>query len=250
MRRLMSSTTIAIFVAILLVASVFAGTYRAPDKDTTCAVGGSCYDNYGVYLEGSGSPAGGCTSKYVGYIGWDLSSETRTWQSAVLKLWAYNTSGGGPTYTFTLYPANSDNWTVDGADPGYDSATVLATASADLSSASSNNMVEVVFTSDDLGDYFLNKKGQEATLAVVMTDGCGSVSGSVWFEDANGTGGTAPQSGNEPDLIFYTGGDATAVSVSSVNANSGPDWPMIAGLVALALAAVAGIGYGVRRFNS
>ncbi len=252
MRRLMTGTTVAMLVALVLVTAVFAGTYRSPDKDTTCDTGSTCYNGYGVYIESSGSPAGGCYPTYVGYIGWNLSSENRTWQSAVLKLWAYDTAGGGPTYTFTLYPANSDNWTEDGTDPGYDSNTVLASASVDLSSVSQSNMVELSFSSNELGDYFLNKRGQEATLAVVMTDGCGGVSGSVWFEDKDGTGGSAPQSGKEPDLIFYTGQNATSVSLSSMNAGdtTSTNWTLIAGLVALVLVAVAGVGLGVRRLNS
>jgi hypothetical protein len=88
-----------------------------------------------------------------------------------------------------------------------------------------------------------------------MTDGCGDINGSVWFEDADGTGETAPQSANEPDLIFYTGqvvnGTPTAVEMKSFQAEnnnlSTPNWPLIAGLFALVAVVVVGVGYGVRR---
>ena len=235
------------FVAVLAMTAtvIFAGTYRNVQKDTTCAPGGSCYDNFGVYIQAGGDNNGGCDPTYIGYIGWDLSTETGTWQSASLKLTHYKTTGGQPPFTLKVYPANNDNWTESGTDPGYD-------ASQELASATYNGTDQTLtFVSDSLGTYFLGKKGGLASVAIVMTDGCGTVNGTVEFEDMEGSGGTsAPQSANEADLIFWTGGDATAVSVHSLNANSGPSWPMIAGLVALALAAVAGIGYGVRRFNS
>jgi len=241
---------------------IFAGTYRSPNKDTTCGNttnDSNCYNGSGIYVETSGNiDTGACDApQYVGYIGWDLTNDaSKTWQSASLKLYAYDTAGGGPEYTFTLYPANSDGWSETGTNPGFDNTTELATATADLSSASKANMVPIEFASDALGQYFLDKRSNpEATLAVVMTGGC-SLNASVWFEDVDGTGGTAPQSANEPDLIFYTGqvvnGTPTAVDVKSFEAenntsSSTPNWPLIAGLFALAAVVVVGVGYGVRR---
>ncbi len=259
MRRAITSSVIAIVVALLFVTAIFAGTYRSPNKDTTCGdtpTDTQCYNGSGIYIETSGNiDTGACDNpEYIGYIGWDLTNETRTWIGGSLKLYAYDTAGGGPTYEFTLYPANTDNWTETGTNPGFDSSTVLATASADLSSASTTNMVPIEFASDELGSYFLNKKGGEATLAVVMTGGC-SLNASVWFEDTDGTGGSAPASANEPDLIFWTGhvvnGTPTAVEMKTIqaetNTSSDSNWPMIAGLFALGAAVLVGLGYGLRR---
>ena len=264
-RRFLSNLIIIFGITLLFMSVVSAGQFRTPDKDTSCGVtptDSNCYNNYGVYVEASGSPGGGCSATYVGYIGWDLSSQSDTWQSAELKLYAYKTSGGGPSYTFTLYPASNDTWSETGTNPGYNSSINLGTATVDLSNASASNMILVDFTSNDLGTYFLNKKGHEATIAVVMTNGCGNVNGSVWFEDREGSGSTLLASGNrskdghdisviesanEPDLIFWTGKGATAVSVSSLNAHSGPNWPLFAGIAVVALAIVAGVGYSVRR---
>ncbi len=242
---------LVVIIAMVLVSAtvIFAGSYRSPDKDTTCD-GSNCSNGFGVYVQASGDPGGGsCQPTWVGYIGWDLSSEANTWQSASLKLTAYNVVGGAPPFTFKVYPANNDTWTEDGADPGYDVNNELATATDDLT----DNVVE--FASDALGAYFLNKKGGEATIAVVMTDGCGTQSGTAQFEDREGSGGSAPTSGNEPDLTFWTGtvqnGTPTAVGMKSFQAEnntpSSPNWPLIAGLFALVAVVVVGIGYGVRR---
>ncbi len=264
-RRLFTSSAIAIGVALIFVTLIFADTYyRHPNKDTTCNVGTSqCYDNSGIYIEGNGNTSGVCTSSaYVGYIGWDLAPDaSKTWNSATLELFAYKFSGGSEddngryNFEFTVYPANTDNWTEDGADPGFDETNPLGVVSADLTDASSSNMVSVKFASDELGTYFRNKNGNEATVAIVMTDGCG-FNGSVWFEDTEGNGGSAPTSANEPNLTFWTGnvvnGTPTAVEMKSIqvennNTPSPPNWPLIAGLFVLAAVAVVGIGYGVRR---
>ena len=235
---------IVIIVMLTLTATVFAGTYRAVTKDTTCAPGGSCYDNYGVYLQASNNLAGSCVPTYVGYIGWDLTSESRTWQSASLKLRHYKTTGGENPFTFKIYPANNDTWTEDGTDPGYDDTQELATADYN------DPNTTLTFSSDALGTYFLNKKGGLASIAVVMTDGCGPVSGTVEFEDMEGSGHTlAPTSANEPDLIFWTGSGATAVTLHSMDSQT-INWPLYVGLVALFALVVAGVGFGVRRSNS
>ncbi|HHB89964.1 MAG TPA: hypothetical protein ENK60_01495 [Anaerolineae bacterium] len=244
--HLFLGTTITILLLFVSATVIFAGTYRSPAKDTTCD-GTNCSNGFGVYVQASGSPGGGpCQPTWVGYIGWDLSGETRTWQSASLKLTAYNVTGGQPPFTFKIYPANNDTWTEDGADPGYDSNTELASAVDDLT----DNVVE--FASDALGNYFLNKKGGMATIAVVMTDGCGAVSGTAQFEDREGSGGNAA---NEPDLVFWTGpvvnSTPTAVEMKSIrvedNTPVSTNWPMIAGLFALGTAVLVGLGYGLRR---
>ncbi len=229
--------------------AIFAGTYRDVTKDTTCD-GTNCFDNFGVYVQSSGGPGGsGCITKYTGYIGWDLTNETRTWQSAELVLTPYKVTGGDYPFTFKLYPANNDAWTESGADPGFDDTTELASA------VFNDGDTKVTFVSDALGAHFLGKKGGPASVAVVMTAGCGTVSGTVEFEDMEGTGGSAPQSANEPDLTFWTGtvqnGTPTAVGMKSFqvenNTPSSPNWSLIAGLFALVAVVVVGIGYGVRR---
>ena len=253
-RNLMISLILALVIVLLTATAIFAGTYRDVNKDTACD-GNNCYNGIGLEIQSSADPGGSgeCVPVYYSYIGWDLTSETRTWQSASLKLFAYGSTGGGPTYTFTLYPVNNDTWTEDGTDPGYDDATVLATGFADLSAASTSNMIPVELASDALGDYFLNKKGGVASIAVVMTDGCGLISGDVFFEDMDGSGGSAPTSGNEADLTFWTGpvveGTPTAVEVSNFSAdNAQPvNYALYAGLAALAVLVLGAIGYGYSR---
>ncbi len=241
---------VVMFITLILPASIIlAGTFRSPSKDITCAVGGACDNNFGVQVGGSGGPGGGCSPTRVGYIGWDLSSETRNWVSAQMTLTAYYVDGT-PPFTFELHPVNTETWTESTTtDPGYDAATVLATATDDLADN------QIVFASDELGNHFQQLKGGDATIAVIMTDGCGSIDALVAFEDREGTGGSAPQSGNEADLVFWTGpvqnGTPTAVEMKTIqaesNTSSDPNWPMIAGLFALGAAVLVGLGYGLRR---
>ena len=249
-RKVLISLIVMLAIVMLTATVIFAGTYRNVTKDTTCdPIQDICYDNYGVYIQASTDMASGCKPAYIGYIGWDLTGETRTWQSASLKLTHYKTTGGTPPFTLKVYPANNDTWTEDGSNPGYDDTQELATADYNGTDTT------LTFASDALGSYFLNKKGGEASIAIVMTDGCGSGSGTVEFEDMEGSGGTAPQSANEADLIFYTGqvvnGTPTAVEMKSFQAEnnnpSTPNWPLIAGLFALVAVVVVGVGYSVRR---
>ena len=265
-RRLFTSSAIAIGIALIFVTLIFADTYyRHPNKDTMCNVdSGQCYDGLGIYVKRRGNTSSCTSNYYVGYIGWDLAPDaSKTWDSATLELFAYKRLGGSEdnnghvNFEFTVYPANIDNWTENGTNPGFDETNPLAVVSADLTNASASNMVSVKFASDDLGTYFLNKKGHEATVAIVMTDGCG-LGADVWFEDTNGTGGSAPTSANEPNLTFYTGpivnGTPSAVAMKSIQTENNttpfsPNWPVIAGLFALAAVVVVGIGYSVRRFK-
>ncbi len=250
MNRKLIFTVTALFLVLVPITTIFAGTHRNVSKDITCTVGGACDNGAGVQVKGTGGPSGGCSPTKVGYIGWDLTNETRTWQSASLKLTSYYVDSPGP-FTFELHPANTDSWTgVTSADPGYNPNVVLATATDDLT----DNVVE--FASDALGQHFLARKGGEATLAVILTGGCGNIDTTIAFEDHEGTGGSAPQSANEPDLIFYAGpvvnGTPTAVEMKSIqtennNTPFSPNWPVIAGLFVLAAVVVAGVGYGVRR---
>lgn len=246
--RFLSALIVVAAIVAITATVVFAGTYRSPSKDTACDKS-NCFDNVGLEVQASGSPGGGaCSVVYYSYIGWDLTSENRTWQSASLKLTAYDITGGQAPFTFKLYPVNNDTWTEDGPDPGYDSNTELASVTDDLT----DNTIEFKDdSSNKLGTYFLNKRGGVASVALVMTDGCGTISGDVKFEDIEGTGGSAPNSANEADLIFYTGSGATAVTFHAAQANNTtPNWPLYAGLAALAALVLAAVAFGVRRFNS
>jgi hypothetical protein len=247
-RNLIISLIVALVIVLLTATAIFAGSKRNVAKDTTCQPGAACSDGFGVYVQSSSGPGGGgCVDAWIGYIGWDLTSETRTWQSASLKLTQYNVVGGTPPFTLKLYPANNDTWTVDGGDPGYDNTSELASVQYNGTDAT------VELASDALGTYFLNKKGGPASVAVVMTDGCGDVSGTVQFEDMEGSGGSAPQSGNEADLVFWTGpvvsGTPTTVEMSTFSAdNTQPvNYALYAGLAALAVLALGAVGYGYSR---
>ena len=256
MKRSFSSFGLAVFLFAILVltTTVWAGTFRSPNKDIACDVGGTCWNDSGIYLSTSASGTGGCkdTPDWIGYINWDLTGNTSdAWKSAALTLTVHSTSGGTQPFTFTLYGVNDTSWneTNNSPDPGYDALTVLGTATADVSATDS----PIVFEDDEtnkMGTYFLGKKGGQASIAVALTGGCASV-GSITatIEDHEGHGGSAPESGNEADLVFWTGTGVTAVSLASSQAKT-TNWPVMAGLAALLVLVVAGLGFGVRRFNA
>jgi len=182
------------------------GHFRSPTKDTACykSVNNNCYDNYGVQVSASADSSGRCNPDAVGYIGWDLGiadpDYNRTWSSATLTLTAYSVTGGEPPFTFALYAPDNHDWTEDGMALGY-GGTAIATAT--VPSLAVDGVV--TFESDALGAYFLGLKGGDASLAVVMTGGCGAQSATVVFEDVEGTGNLyAPSSAKEADLVFLT----------------------------------------------
>ena len=245
-RRFSGGLVVFLIVTIVLTAAVWAGTYRAPDRDATCIAGGDCVNGQGIYV--SAQPKGdACTPEWLGVISWDLSNTEGEWQSASLELIAYEHGDGGP-YTFAIYPATTEDWQENGSAPGYDSSTVLARTTDDLSDN------RVGFASDDLGVYFRDKIGGTATIVVALTDGCTGSDAFVRFEDRENSSSRAI---SEPDLLFWTGHvvngtptSATAIEISGMStreASGGTGWLILAGGVLLVL---AGAGFGIRRLRA
>jgi len=245
-RRLAGGTVVFLILALVVTTAVWAGTYRAPDRDATCLVGGNCVNEQGIYVS-SRSTNQTCSPEWVGAISWDLSTTRgEEWQSASLKLNAYEHSDGGP-YTFVIYPATTEDWQENGSAPGYDANTELARVTDDLTDN------EVTFASDDLGIYFRDKIGGKATVVIVLTDGCGAGDAFVRFEDRENSSARAL---GEPDLIFWTGHvvngtptSATAIRIDSLSTGeSGSiNWMLVGGLL---LVVMAGAGYALRRLRA
>ena len=210
---------VALILLLSLLSMTFivkAGTYRVPSKDTSCAggsaAGGICQDQLGVTTTGSNIASPSCSGN-VGYVAWDLGSEglTATLASAKLTFTTYAVSAAPDAdLTFALVTPNNHTWTEGGTNPG--NGTELATAVVRLSDGASAQ--QVVFQSDALGAYFDGLKGGTASVGVVIKSGC-TLSTVVNFEDTDRSGGVAS---NAPDLIFYTGPGATAVTLASLTA--------------------------------
>ena len=218
---------------------VWAGTYRSPDRDASCLVAGNCVDGQGIYVSAQ-LKDGACKPEWLGVISWDLRMESGQWQSASLRLSAYEQDGAGPC-TFNIYPVTTEEWNETGSAPGYDANTILASVTDDLTDG------ELTFVSDDLGAYFKEKVGGKASIVVALVDGCAGGNAFARFED---TERSSSRVLSEPDLIFWGGPvvngtptiSSTAVSVSTLSAHdSGYSiWLLLAGMV---LMVVAGIFY-------
>ncbi len=222
-------------LSVLLVLSgiVVAGTKRSPTLDTTCA-NGSCTSSAELVVSTNKGLGLTCTVvDAISYIKWDLTANAGdTIAHAQLTLTSSPTDGiytsDSGTYTFALVEPNNHTWTAGGSDPGY--GNVLATSAATAITPGGGESVG--FQSDALGAYFNSLKGGTASVGVIMTDGCESFGSIALFEDDGST--------NEPDLIFYTGPGATAITLASLTAASAPAAPLalfagVIGLAALAL---------------
>jgi hypothetical protein len=226
-------------VCLVLSGTVLAGSYRSPSKDMTCD-GTDCSDSTELVVSG-GAISGGCTQDLVSYIAWDLTSNAGdSWANAKLTLTTsppdvpFTTDAG--TYTFALMQPNNHSWTPATGDPGY--GVELATSAAVAVTAAGGE--QIVFQSDALGAYFSGLKGNVASVAVIVKTGCTGPNHTIVLHD---TGSGA----NEPDLIFYPGSGGTAVTLSTFRAaDSGPNWPLVAGLVGL-LGAALSVSIVIRR---
>lgn len=244
-RRVSGGGAVFLIVALLLTTVAWAGTYRSPDRDATCLVAGNCVDEQGIYIS-SQSEGDACAPEWLGVISWDLRAASGEWQSASLRLSAYEHSNNGP-YTFTIYPATTESWQENGISPDYDSDTALASTTDDLADN------ELTFASDDLGVYFRNKIGGDATIVIAMTGGCDAGKAFARFQDREGSSARAI---SEPDLIFWTGHvvngtptSATAIQIASFETADagGVNW-LALGIAALL--GLIGVGYGIRRLRA
>lgn len=247
-----SAAIFAIVVACLMLSgTVLAGSFRSPSKDTTCD-GSNCDNSLKLAVRGSLGFGSTCTTDYISYIAWDLTSNVGdSWANAKLTLTTSPTDGvfttdPGP-YTFALVQPNNHTWTPGGSDPGFGSE--LATSA--VVTVTVDGGEKVVFQSDALGTYFSGLKGGTASVGVILKSGCASLGSTVLFHDTgSGAGGV-----DEPDLIFYPGSGGTAVTLSTFRAaDSGPNWPFVAGLVgslgaALSVSFVLRRRYAVRQAN-
>ncbi len=233
MKKLLIGITSLVVVFFVLAGTVLAGTFRSPNRDTTCD--GSGCDNATELAASASSFSGVCVTDLRSYIAWDLATDPGV-NIANAKLILTTSAPDGTfttdagTYAFALVQPNNHTWTVGGSDPGF--GPVLATSAATAVTAAGGQ--QVVFQSDALGTYFNGLRGGTASVGVIMTSGCAAIGSLVLFQDKG--------SANEPDLIFYTSSGGNAVTLSTFRAaDPTMNWPLIV-VVLLLVAAVAGFG--------
>ena len=225
------------FIALSPISFSHAGTLRTATKDTTCFPGGACGDTSGVQVASSILPSA-CSDSQIGYMGWNLSSIAVTIQSATLTLQTYNVSGvPGGDVTFQLVTPNDHTWTENGSDPGY--GTVIATTTATLVDGTATQTVTFggsgnPTAANSVGAYFEGLRTgttpANATIGIRISGGC-TLSTNISFNDSEDSGG---MTSGDPDLLFYTGPGATALTLTSFStARPGTPYPLLAGLIGL-----------------
>jgi hypothetical protein len=236
-----------IFVLVLLsfslVGFVFAQASGAPQKDTYVNLNApdTAYSTESnLWATMSGDAGGNCTTTRQIFMEWDLSSITDPSKinSASLTLTVQTFVGSGSNYEVELFESN------DAADLNAITwNTKPATGnSIEKQPTSASEDSTVVFSSSALVDYLKNEAaGDGKATFMIQLSPLGSCSGAntqVFYSNED-------SDGRVPDLQIL---DANAVTLSSFSANDGqPNWPLIAGLLALVAVAVAGATYVLRR---
>ena len=239
-----------IFVLVLLsfslVGFVFAQASGAPQKDTYVnlnAADTTYSTETNLWATMSGDAGGNCTTTRQIFMEWDLTSITDPSKidSASLTMTVQTFVGSNSNYEVELFESD------DAADLNAITWNTKPNTgnSIEKQPTSTTGDSKVVFNSSALVNYLKNQAGGDgkATFMIELSPlgSCSGANTQVFYsiEDPNG---------RAPDLQIL---DATAVTLSNFSANDGqPNWPLIAGLIALVAVVVAGITYGVRRFNS
>jgi len=233
---------------ILLVAAVNAANVRTVTADTFWDVNasGTTVNGSSSIVDAQGSESS-CNRVRVGLLQWDVSDipTSETVEHVKVTLHTIRSSTGTDSNTKLALFAAPDNW--DESTQQSDLPTPPSDGDTPLMEVSGPYAVngDVVFdaqgSSDALVSYVQNQVAGDRTVSfwVKITSGCpsGGSARVAWNSRESGTS----------YLELY---DANAVTISRFSSNNNYTWPVIAGIVALALAAVAGIGYGARRFNS
>jgi hypothetical protein len=187
-----------------------------------------------------------CTLTRAGLLQWDVSdiSTSATIGQVKVTLHTIRSSTGTVDSTKLALFGAPDNWddtTTQGAlpTPPASSTTPLATINGPFT-----NGVDIVFqvtgSSDPLIQYFQSQATGDniASIWVEFTEGCpgGGTALVAW---------DSKEAGNPATLDLS---DTNAVTLSTFSANDGqPNWPLIAGLLALVAVVVAGTTYVLRR---
>ena len=257
-RTLIISSTVTI--SILIFAIVVFAAATNPQDSYVVIRGTEESSNFGSldYIEASSSDnfasnPPGCDSNHVIYLRWNLdqvngAASVNGTNQTNLTLNLNSTFGIGTTDRLKLYKVNNDNWT-ETTITG-DNAPALGDLIEDIAAPTSPGTV--VFSNAALADWINENSsyvgsgdttaGNDIVSFAIRIEGCTSTS-IERFDSKETTTGVPPA------LNIY---DPNAVSVShfgAQNAGNPLNWPMIAGLFALAAVVVAGVGYGVRRFK-
>ncbi len=242
MKKLSLLVLVTCVVSLVAAPSAFAADW-IPIEDawgsaTTSGNGNSLY----VVSGGGGS---GCVASATSYLKFDLGTVDRAIESATLNLKVTYVSWGSGAVTLSLMSVTDDSWTetsvrVDNPVVIEELASKSWAAGAKPAVGDVVTLQSVVGADERLID-FLNEQVNDdltklATLALRITS-CATGSYEVDF-------GSSENVGKEPAMTLE---GPLAVNVSVASAQPVTSWPLYAGLAAVALLAVAGVGLSRRR---
>ncbi len=249
MKRKTTIAVLIVFVLLLATISIaIAQNVRPVNADTTWDVNADAATVNGsaanIIAEGS---EGACTVSRAGLLKWDVSDidDTSTIGSATITLHQINFNIGSTASTkLGLFEA-PDGWdetTAQGSlptPPDHASTTALAEATGPFD-VNGNVVFQASGASDPLIQYIQSQMTGDDTVSfwVEVTDGCpsGGTALVAWNSRESGTSTMELSSPTSVGLATFSANDSNTVN-----------WPLIAGLFALAAVVVIGIGYGVRR---
>jgi len=232
--------------SLVITSLVFADASGITQADTYVTAANSDDSSGGsdtlLWATTDGDSDGNCNISQQIFMEWDLEDITdpNDINSAELTMTVRFFSGNSNAYNVALYKSdNSTNLEAITWNTKPSIGSLIETQST-----SSTDGSKIIFSSTDLISYLKTQASttdHKATFMIQLdpTGSCGGSNSQIFYsKEASG--------GRGPDLQIL---DVNAVTISNFSVGDST-WPVIAGIVALALAAVAGIGYGARRFNS
>jgi len=245
-RKTMFAIFLSLLIVLVLISVAVAQNVRPVNQDTywhgtfpSDQTHGS--DNF-VAAEGGQAS---CDVTRAGLLKWDVSDidDTTTVGNAIISLHTTSNSlqTDGTTLALFAAPDNWDETTTQGnlPTPPDPASTPLATVNGPFA-----NGTDIVFQASGTGDPLIQYIQGEIT---------GDNTVSFWVEFSSGCpgGGTALIAWNSREAgtstMELSSPTSVSLSVLSANDSNTVNWPLIAGLFALAAVVVIGIGYGVRR---
>ena len=244
----LSRISTIVLALLMLIPISLASAWNSPCRHKRYDLFGQrCLFGWSMVQVASSNLPSACSDSQIGYIGWNLMQRCTTpVQSAELTLTTYNVTRSPGTLTFELVTPTSHTWTemvlilATARDLATTTATLTNGESPQTTFGGSGNMQP----SNAIGAYFqrytaIMAAPSIATIGVRISGGC-LVGTNISFNDSENSGSVAS---SDPDLIFYTGPGATAITLSTLTANTGSTtpYPLLAALIGLTAAALVWI---------
>ena len=249
------SLVLLLVISLLLVSAAIVFASGTLSDDAYVDSTGTVKDGDGYLSVSASGGVNGCTPTETTFLKFNLSSisgevssNTKTSSLNVESIFSSGANASG----YLLLWAATDNWSEStGTKPTPVGSSALVTVTLPVSDGI------VSFSSDDLNDYLNQEskyvgegdstKGDDVASFIILIGECTKLSNSVFFDEKDGD-----DYGDDPSLSLF---DPNSFTVSTIYASrdskvSHFNWPVMAGLTALLVLVVAGLGFGVRRFNS